>query len=278
MRGETSLISDHAAREKFAAAIRDKGEDAVQEAAQLFDFTQTLDDNPQLEADLTDPARSQQTKTQIVGDMLRQAGATDLTVEIVCDLVSRPWSKSAHLANGVEDLGIDCVLYAADAKGVIQQVSFQLAQINSAVLNLPTVRSDLSDPRADPDERVRLLRTIFAGNSMDPLTRMLAEHATRSLRGRRFVPTIRWMIGKISHHLGAEEVTVTAAVPLSDTQVERLRAVFAKRLGHPVRINTIVDPSVIGGMRMRAGSLVIDNTVVAQLRALHARLDEAKAA
>lgn len=278
MRGETSLISDHAAREKFASDIHGRGEDALQDAEQLFDFCQSLDDNPPLEADLTDPARADETKKAIIDRLLKDAGATDLVVAIVSDLVTRPWSKPAHLANAVEDLGLDCVLAAADARGVTQQVSLELAQINSAVLNLPSVRSDLSDPRATADERVRFLRTLFDGSTLDPLTVILAEHATRSLRGRRFVQTIRWMIGKISHHLGAEEATVTAAVPLDDTQVSRLQALLTKRLGHPVRINVIVDPSVIGGMRIRAGSKVIDNTVVAQLRALHARMDEAKAA
>lgn len=278
MRGETSLISDHAAREKFATTIHGRGEKALDDAIQLFDFSQVLDDNAPLEADLTDPARSNTTKTSIVTQLLKASNATDLVIEIVTDLVCRPWSKSAHLANAVEDLGIDCVLAAADSRGVTAQIGLELAEINSAVLNLPTVRSDLSDSRADPDERVRFFHTLFDTDSLDPLTTILAEHATRSLRGRRFVTTIRWMIGKVSHHLGDEEVSVTAAVPLSETQVERLRKVYTARLGHSVRINVIVDPSVIGGMRIRAGSEVIDNTVVAQLHALHARLDEAKAA
>lgn len=278
MRGETSLISDHAARAKFATAIRNRGKDAVTEATQLFDFCQVLDGNATLEADLTDPARSDSSKREVIDRLLTSAGATPLVIRIVSDLVGRSWSKAPHLANAVEDLGIDCVLAAADARGVTRTIGRELAQVNSAVLNLPSVRSDLSDPRVNPEQRVHFLRTVFAGSTLDPLTVLLIEHATRSLRGRRFVVTIRWMIGKISHHLGAEEVIVTAAVPLSEAQVQRLRKVYTTRLGHPVSINVIVDPSVIGGMRIRAGSQVIDNTVVAQLRALHAQLDEAKAA
>lgn len=278
MRGETSLISDRAAREKFAQTIHDRGEDALAEAQQLFDFTQVLDGNASLEADLTDQARSVADKQRIVGALLREGGATDLTQKIVEDLVSRPWSRPTHLADATEDIAIDCILAVADARGVTQKLSLELAQIGSAVLNLPSVRSDLSDPRVAPETRVRFLRELFAGSTMDPLTTILAEHATRSLRGRRFSVTLRWMVAEISHHLGAIEVTVTAAVPLTDEQISRLRKIYADKLGHQVRINVIVDPSVIGGMRISAGSEVVDTTVVAQLRALHARLDEAKAA
>ena len=63
-------------------------------------------------------------------------------------------------------------------------------------------------------------------------------------------------------------VTVTTAKPLTDEQVDKLVAVYSAKTGHPVHINSVVDPTVMGGMRIQVGDEVTDNTVVAQLQHL----------
>ena len=39
-------------------------------------------------------------------------------------------------------------------------------------------------------------------------------------------------------------------------------------MGRKVHINSVVDPAVIGGMRVQVGDEVTDNTVIAQLQHL----------
>ena len=51
---------------------------------------------------------------------------------------------------------------------------------------------------------------------------------------------------------------------------------FPKGVPWPVYINSVVDPTVLGGMRIQVGDEVTDNTVVAQLQQLH-RTVKAKA-
>ena len=98
--------------------------------------------------------------------------------------------------------------------------------------------------------------------------RRLAEHATCNLRNRRYLQTIQWLINKFSRHMGESMVTVTTATPLSKEQVEKLIAIYTAKTGHPVHINSVVDPTVMGGMRIQVGDEVTDNTVVAQLQHL----------
>ena len=43
---------------------------------------------------------------------------------------------------------------------------------------------------------------------------------------------------------------------------------YSKKIGRAVHINSVVDPSVLGGMRVQVGDEVTDNTVVAQLENL----------
>ena len=63
-------------------------------------------------------------------------------------------------------------------------------------------------------------------------------------------------------------VIVTTATPLKQEQIDKLIAVYSKKIGRAVHINSVVDPSVLGGMRVQVGDEVTDNTVVAQLENL----------
>ncbi len=96
----------------------------------------------------------------------------------------------------------------------------------------------------------------------------LAEHATRDLRNRRYLSTLSWLIEKISDHSGEEVVTVTSAVPLTDQQTQRITDLYTQKLNHPVHINSVVDETVLGGLRIQVGAQVTDTTVVAQLHDL----------
>ena len=96
----------------------------------------------------------------------------------------------------------------------------------------------------------------------------LARTPFLHLRNRRYLQTIQWLINKFSRHMGESMVTVTTAKPLSKKQVDKLIAIYSAKTGHPVHINSVVDPTVIGGMRIQVGDEVTDNTVVAQLQHL----------
>ena len=267
MQGEASLLSDRQSRDSFAPKLKAAGLDNERIYGELFSFAGVLDANKRLQRALTDPSRPVEDKVKLVDELLN--GQTHpLTVEILHDVVGRRWSRMSHLASAVEDFGVDSVMYLADARGVTSQVSIELAQIHSAFLNLPQVRSELSDQYAPESRRVAFLRELLAGQNLDPVTVVLAEHATRALRNRRYLTIIQWLINKLSRHMGDLMVTVTTAVPLTDDQIKRLIATYSAKLNRPVHINSVVDPSVIGGMRVQYGSEVSDHTVVAQLQRL----------
>ena len=67
---------------------------------------------------------------------------------------------------------------------------------------------------------------------------------------------------------GETLVTVTTAQPLTDKQIKRLIEIYSNKLGHRAYINPIVDPNVLGGMRIRIGDQVTDRTMLMQLKQL----------
>lgn len=271
MRGEASRIADRESRDSLAPKLRDTREDAWRIGNELFTITKVLDDSIQLERALTDPSRPVANKVAVLKELLGD-NAHPMTMEIMTDLVSRRWSRARDIANAVEDFGVDAMMYYADATDATLQVSIELSELHSALLNLPVVRAKLYDYQATSEARVKLFREVFSGKTLNKVTMRLAEHATCNLRRRRYLETIQWLINKFSRHMGESMVTVTTATPLKKEQIKRLVEVYSAKVGRQVHINSVVDPTVLGGMRIQVGDEVTDNTVVAQLQNLHRKV------
>ena len=271
MRGEASRIADRESRDSLAPKLRDTREDAWRIGNELFTITKVLDDSIQLERALTDPSRPVADKVAVLKELLGD-NAHPMTLEIMTDLVSRRWSRARDIANAVEDFGVDAMMYYADATDTTLQVSIELSELHSALLNLPVVRAKLYDYQATSEARVKLFREVFSGKTLNKVTMRLAEHATCNLRRRRYLETIQWLINKFSRHMGESMVTVTTATPLKKEQIKRLVEVYSAKVGRQVHINSVVDPTVLGGMRIQVGDEVTDNTVVAQLQNLHRKV------
>lgn len=270
MRGEASRIADRESRDSLAPKLRDTREDAWRIGNELFTITKVLDDSIQLERALTDPSRPVADKVAVLKELLGD-NAHPMTMGIMTDLVSRRWSRARDIANAVEDFGVDAMMYYADATDATLQVSIELSELHSALLNLPVVRAKLYDYQATSEARVKLFREVFSGKTLNKVTMRLAEHATCNLR-RRYLETIQWLINKFSRHMGESMVTVTTATPLKKEQIKRLVEVYSAKVGRQVHINSVVDPTVLGGMRIQVGDEVTDNTVVAQLQNLHRKV------
>ena len=271
MRGEASRIADRESRDSLAPKLRDTREDACRIGNELFTITKVLDDSIQLERALTDPSRPVADKVAVLTELLGD-NVHPMTMEIMTDLVSRHWSRARDIANAVEDFGVDAMMYYADATGATLQVSVELSELHSALLNLPVVRAKLYDYQATSEARVKLFHEVFSGKTLNKVTMRLAEHATCNLRRRRYLETIQWLINKLSRHMGESMVTVTTATPLKPEQIKRLVEVYSAKVGRQVHINSVVDPTVLGGMRIQVGDEVTDNTVVAQLQNLHRKV------
>lgn len=271
MRGEASRIADRESRDSLAPKLRDTHEDAWRIGNELFTITSALDNNIQLERALTDPSRPTADKVAVFKEMVGDQ-VHPMTTEIMTDLVSRRWSRARDIANAVEDFGVDAMMYYADATDSTLQVSIELSRLHSSLLNLPVVRSKLYDDQAPSEVRVKLFRELFGDKNLNKVTMRLAEHATCNLRRRRYLETIQWLIKKFSRHMGQSMVTVTTAAPLKEEQIKRLIDVYSAKVGRQVHINSVVDPTVLGGMRIQVGDEVTDNTVVAQLQNLHRKV------
>lgn len=76
------------------------------------------------------------------------------------------------------------------------------------------------------------------------------------------VKELKALVHRQERRLDAE---VTTAVALDETQVSRVRAALAEATGQQVSVSTRVDPTLIGGVVTRVGSVVYDGSLSRQL-------------
>ncbi len=79
---------------------------------------------------------------------------------------------------------------------------------------------------------------------------------------------------RMMDHLGLVQAEVTTAVPLDPQAFEALRVRLQAAVGKEVEITSRVDPSIIGGVVTRMGSIVYDGSVVRHLERIREKIIE----
>ena len=241
MRGEASRVADRESRDSFAAKLRASGDDAWQIGDELFGITCTLDHNPRLQRALTDPGRPVADKVKLLDELIG-GRVQPMTMEIMTDLVSRSWSRAYDIDNAAEDFAVDAMMYQADKDGVTLRVSIELAELQSALLNLPVVRADLSNADSPIQARYDLLHALIGNGNFNKITVRLATHSTRNPRNRRYHPVADQQAvapyGRIDghgDHRGAADrraVRTTRADLFEEGRAPRAHPLRCRRDGH----------------------------------------------
>jgi F-type H+-transporting ATPase subunit delta len=129
----------------------------------------------------------------------------------------------------------------------------------------------LENIKTPMEQRLALLDRALSG--MSPLAQNLARLLVS--RGRfGLLPQIARVFGEmLDEHRGVVRAEAVTAVPLTDDErraiVERLRAVTGAR---DIRLQSQVDPSIIGGLIVRIGDRLIDGSTRSRLIQLRRRL------
>jgi F-type H+-transporting ATPase subunit delta len=144
--------------------------------------------------------------------------------------------------------------------------SDMLGLLGTAVAD-PMLSEVLANPELSRQQKAELMLDIGGGHLSEEgqnLVKLLAENGRIGV-----LPEIAeaFEYAKAEHE-GSVDVEVTTAFALKPAQEEALASALKKKLGREVRITSHEDPELIGGFRLRAGDMVIDGSVAAQLSQL----------
>ncbi len=136
------------------------------------------------------------------------------------------------------------------------------------------LHSVLNDPSLRIEERLGVLEAILKrieapAPAQNAAIIMLRRHRIALLP--MVAELFRRRVDERSNRVSA---TVTTALPLTDEQVEPLKAGLAAYVGRDVRLDRRVDESIVGGVVAEIAGLIIDGSVRARLDRISRNLIE----
>ena len=149
----------------------------------------------------------------------------------------------------------------------------QLDEWAEMLVFLATVASDrtmvglLADPRVEKERLVELILGLSEGRlsrTGQNFVHLLAEYGRLEL-----LPEIAELFQhELAEFKGRGLVEVLAAFELEPRFLEAIKAAMSQRLGHSVDVSVKLEPSLIGGVVLRAGDMVVDASVRGRLKEL----------
>lgn len=140
----------------------------------------------------------------------------------------------------------------------------QMLTLCASVSRQDAVGSVLNEPSLSADEKARSFIGLCEGSLSEEVKRYI-----RILSGKKrlsLLPQIDALFEQMkAKHQGYQDVVVSSAFPLSEKQQEDISRKVSERLGRTVRMHLRIDSSLIGGVIVKAGDLVIDGSVRTRL-------------
>jgi F-type H+-transporting ATPase subunit delta len=152
---------------------------------------------------------------------------------------------------------------AAVERGKVKDVQAELATVASAMAELPQLRSVIGNPQLDAGSKAAVLEAAVGepDELVSNFLRLLAEKGRAgSIEGIH--AELERMIARAEGQLS---VTLTTAYELSDQEAKDIVQRIERASGRSVEAVRKVEPALIGGIVLQAGSLRADASVRGRL-------------
>jgi F-type H+-transporting ATPase subunit delta len=163
---------------------------------------------------------------------------------------------------------------AAKEKGRLAPVREELGDFVAAIDEVPQLDALLRNPQLDPRAKAQALEDVLGG--ADELLRNFLLLAVEKHRGgqlREIHREFERLMAEEEHRL---TVQLTTAYELSDDDARQIVGQIEQASGRPVDATRNVDPELIGGIVLQAGSLRVDASVRGRLERLRRELTTAR--
>jgi F-type H+-transporting ATPase subunit delta len=268
-RGATGLLDR--ARERLTGQPRGASpEDLLSLADELFAVARVLEEQPVLRRALSDPAGKPAERTALARRLFGTKLSDD-ALEMVETVARLRWSRPFDLVEAAVELGVEASLDAAEARDELENVEddlFRFGRIVEGARELTRILADRTGPAAGKNA----LLSRLLSSRVSPVTEQLLRNVLTARFAGAPALEIERLTDAASRRRGQSIARVTSAVPLTETQEQRLAAVLGRIYGRPIGLQVTVDPGLLGGLVVQVGDEVIDGSIAQRLEAAERRL------
>jgi len=162
---------------------------------------------------------------------------------------------------------------AAKDAGRNEPVRDELATFVEAVDEVPELRSLIRNPELDPLTKANALDAVLEG--ADELLRNFVRVVTEKGRAAQLDEIAREYEALVAAEEQILSVELTTAYELSDDEAAAIVQQIEQASGRRVEAARTVDPDLIGGLVLKAGSLEVDSSIRGRLDRLRRDLAHA---
>ena len=167
---------------------------------------------------------------------------------------------ATRYAKALLELGID--------QGKIEAYQTQLSQFAQLVDESADLRNVIINPSVRLSERKAIIDAIAVKLRYDPMVKNFISLLLDKGRLALIREIALAFEEEVDLHLGNLRATVVSAEALADAEVDAVRRAIVRMTGKTVLLDTEVDPSLIGGVVTKIGSVVYDGSIRTQLESL----------
>ena len=158
----------------------------------------------------------------------------------------------------------------------VDQVQGDLAVFDAMVESSPDLTRLVRSPVFSAEEQAKALAALLAKAGMSGI----AANFLRVVASNRRLFAVREMIrgfnALVARHKGEVTAQVTVAEALNDARMNEIRDALKAITGKDVRIDVVVDPAIIGGLKVKVGSRMVDASLRTKLNSIKFAMKEAR--
>lgn len=156
----------------------------------------------------------------------------------------------------------------ADGEKALDAVAGDLRSLRQALIESPELMRLVRSPVLSRDEQTRGITAVLEKMGAQALTRKFIGTVAGNRRLFALDAMITAFLAELAARRGEVTADVTSAVELSKEQLADVTDAIKKAVGQKVAVNLSVDPALIGGLIVRVGSRMIDNSIRSKLQRL----------
>ncbi|HIX41723.1 ATP synthase F0F1 subunit delta [Kurthia sp. 3B1D] len=161
----------------------------------------------------------------------------------------------------------EALFQLANSTNSVEAVTANVAEIKKVLGEDNSLMVLLDSPQIPATQKRQLFDTVFAG------AEQIVLNALKVIldKGRiHELPAIISEYMTLAYNAsGAAEAVVYSTTTLTEDELNRISATFAKKVGKDtLHITNVIDPSLLGGIKVQVGNLIYDSTIATKLESL----------
>jgi F-type H+-transporting ATPase subunit delta len=160
--------------------------------------------------------------------------------------------------------------------GAVDQVQADLKSFAALVESSPDLTRLVRSPVFSADDQAKALVAVLDKAGISGVAAKFLRVVASNRRLFAVAEMIRGFNARVAKHKGEVTAQVTVAEKLNDARMNEIRDALKAVTGKDVQVDVTVDPSIIGGLKVKVGSRMVDASLRTKLNSIKLAMKEAR--